>query len=64
MTNRSKKTAKKIKLEYANSKQLNTVVGSANNIDESFVNLSKKSSIKDENILKVYHNIAVTGKIV
>ena len=34
------------------------------NKDEGFSNLCKKSSIKDENNLKVYHDIAVTGKVI
>ena len=60
----SNNIAKKKKLEDVNPKLLNTIYSSTNNIDESFENLCKQKSIKDENILKVYRDVAITGKFI
>ena len=60
----SNNIANKKKLEDVNQKLLNTIYSSTNNIDESFENLCKQKSIKDENILKVYRDVAITGKFI
>ena len=60
----SNNIANKKKLEDVNQKLLNTIFSSTNNIDESFENLCKQKSIKDENILKVYRDVAITGKFI
>ena len=60
----SNNIANKKKLEDVNQKLLNTIFSSTNNIDESFENLCKQKSIKDENILKVYRGVAITGKFI
>ena len=60
----SNNIAKKKKLEDVNPKLLNTIFSSTNNLDESFENLCEQKSIKDENILKVYRDVAITGKFI
>ena len=60
----SNNIAKKKKLEDVNPKLLNTIFSSTNNLDESFENLCKQKSIKDENVLKVYRDVAITGKFI
>ena len=60
----SNNIANKKKLEDVNPKLLNTIFSSTNNLDESFENLCEQKSIKDENILKVYRDVAITGKFI
>ena len=60
----SNNIANKKKLEDVNQKLLNTIFSSTNNLDESFENLCEQKSIKDENILKVYRDVAITGKFI
>ena len=58
------KVVKKIKLENFSTTLLNSVVNSTVNIDDSFVNLCKQKCITDEKSLQIYHDVAVTGKVI
>ena len=54
---------KKKKLDNVNSTLLNFNDNSTDNIADSFENLCKQKCINDEKSLKIFDDIAVTGKI-
>ena len=58
------KVEKKIKLENVNTTLLNSVVNSMDKKSDSFENLCKQKCITDKKSLQIYHDVAITGKVI
>ncbi len=63
-SSKSKNNAKEMEFENDNQSLMNSVVNSMDKIDDNFEDLCKQKCINDEKSLQIYHDVAVTGKVI